>query len=105
MIDGQLVARSKTYTVAEISVSYYGKKSLYRLWTTDDRSLAITGALNPDDGITKQRHYNTYTLYLPISSNNNRLSLSCISPFGAEITSGKTLGEYVYRELMRCIKP
>lgn len=105
IVDGQLVERANTHTVSEVSVSYHGKKSLYRLWTIDDRSLAIAGILNPSDNISNQRYYNAYNLYLPVSSENNKLSLSCIAPFGEEITSGKKLGEYVYQELMKHIKP
>lgn len=105
IVDGELVEHTKTYTVSEVSVSYHGKKALYRLWMIDDRSLAIAGILNPSDGISNQRYYNAYSLYVPVSSENNKLSISCITPFGEEITSGKKFGEYVYQELMKCIKP
>lgn len=105
IINGQFVQHKKKYRVVAYKVCYNGKTGAIRFWMDCNEGSFGKGIFGVFDDSFGQSGYNSFNLWVGINRSKKKLELEAqIFSAGERVTTGRQLGEYLYRTIMERVK-
>lgn len=105
IVNDKFVYHQSRYYVVTYKVLYNEKSSAVKFWLDINEEGFGNGIFGLFNEVSIQQGYNSYNFCANINYSNKKLELNTHFVFGEEpITTGKQLGEYIFKTLMRYIQ-